>query len=201
MFRKMTAAFASAAVSVAVSAAAALALAGCSTTLVRDRPEAVRFRSLAPIETAPLAEALLDVEGVRAQAIEGAWKDNAFAAEVVMKGDGERFTAVFLAPQMRLATLTLARPHSIRFERAPQIPRSFEPEYLLADLAFINLETDVLRRALGAGAAVSDDGRVRRVSSADGAPIAELARSEDGSLRYRNLVYGYDYAIRSIAQE
>lgn len=197
MFGKMIAALASAAASVA----AALALAGCSTTLVRDRSDAVRYRSLAPVETAPLAEALLDVKGVRAQAIEGAWKDNAFAAEVVMKGDGDRFTAVFLAPQMRLATLTLSRPHSIRFERAPQIPRSFEPEYLLADLAFINLETDVLRQALGAGASLSDDGRVRRVSSADGSPIAELARSGDGSLRYRNLVYGYDYAIRPAAQE
>lgn len=197
MFGKIIAAFASAAVSVF----AALALVGCSTTLVRDRPNAVSFRSLAPIETAPLAEALLDVKGVRAQALEGAWKENAFAAEVVMKGDGERFTAVFLAPQMRLATLTLARPHSIRFERAPQIPRSFEPEYILADLAFINLETDILRRALGAGATVADDGRVRRVSSADGAPIAELSRSGDGSLRYRNLVYGYDYSIRSAAQE
>ncbi len=197
MSGKLIAAFASAAVSVV----AALAVAGCSTTLVRDRPNAVSFRSLAPIETAPLAEALLDLHGVRAQAIEGAWKENAFAAEVVMKGDGSRFTAVFLAPQMRLATLTLERPHSIRFERAPQIPRSFEPEYLIADLAFINLETEVLRRAFGSGAIVSDDGRVRRVAAADGSPIAELVRSEDGSLRYRNLVYGYDYSIHPAAQE
>lgn len=193
MSGKLTIAFA--------SVAAALVLAGCSTTLVRERPNAVCFRSLAPIETVPLAEAMLDMKGVHVQALEGAWKGNAFAAEVVLKGDGNRLTAVFLAPQMRLATMTLERPHAIRFERAPQIPRSFEPEYLLADLAFVNLETDVLRRALGAGATVSDDGRIRRVVAADGVPVAELVRGGDGECRYRNLVYGYDYSIRPVAQE
>lgn len=177
---------------------AAFALAGCRTVVVRERPAVVRFRSSAALDVTPLVEALLDVKGTTVQSVEGAWQDRTFAAEVVMKGDGERTTIVFLAPQLRLATVTLTRPHALRFERAPQIPRSFEPEYLVADLAFINLPTDALRRVAGMGLSVVDDGTVRRIALPDDTPLAELTRSAAGELRYRNLVYGYDYVLKNI---
>ena len=97
---------------------ALLALCGCSTTeVVRETPE-----------SPAIVEALLaNITGTWIQTVEGAWKDEAFAAECVLKGDGEKFTAVLLAPQMRLATLTLERPHTLRWERAPQLPSALSP--------------------------------------------------------------------------
>ena len=75
-------------------------LAGCSTTLVRETPERVRVADGVQLETTPLVEALLGFKGTRVQAANGAWKDQVFSAQCVLKGDGEKLTAVFLAPQL-----------------------------------------------------------------------------------------------------
>ena len=71
-----------------LSVCALLALCcGCATTVIRENPD-----------NAAVAEALLDgVKGTTVQSVSGAWKDEAFAAECVLKGTGERFTAVLLA--------------------------------------------------------------------------------------------------------
>ena len=171
-------------------------LCGCQTAVVRDAPLPVRVADGTTIDSTPIVEALLARRGIVVQAVSGAWKDNAFAAEVVMKGDGERFTAIFLAPQMRLATITLSRPHAIRYERASQIPRMFEPEYALADLAFTNLDTPALRRA-AASLRIEDDGTTRRVF-AGSVPVAELVRKPDGDVFFRNVVHGYEYTIHPV---
>ena len=118
---------------------AAALLAGCSTTLVRETPERVRVADGVQLETTPLVEALLGFKGTRVQAANGAWKDQVFSAQCVLKGDGEMLTAVFLAPQLRLLTITLTKPHTVTCERAAQIPRAFEPEYALADLPWTRL--------------------------------------------------------------
>lgn len=172
---------------------------GCSTTLVRFEPEAVRIMEQVSLPTAPLAKALLELKGTRVQALNGAWKDHAFSAQCVLKGDGEMLKAVFLAPQMRLATLTLTRPHAIEFERAPQIPQSFEPEYALADLAFVNLETSALRRAVEPVLQVDDDGS-KRIIRAGASVVAELTRKPGGNLFFRNLQWGYEYELHPISQ-
>ena len=179
-----------------LSLAAAL-LCGCSTTVVRDAPLPVRVADGAIIDSTPFVEALLARTGTTVQAVSGTWKENAFAAEVVMKGDGEKFTAVFLAPQMRLATIVLTRPHAIRFERAAQIPRMFEPEYALADLAFVNLDAETLRRAVAPALAVEDDGTVRRILAGK-TPVADLTRNPDGTTTFRNLVHGYTYTLKTV---
>ena len=127
---------------------AAALLAGCSTTLVREKPESVRVADGVQLATTSLVEALLGFKGTRVQAANGAWKDQVFSAQCVLNGDGEKLTAVFLAPQLRLLTITLTKPHTITCERAPQVPRAFEPEYALADLAYVNLDTETLRRAV-----------------------------------------------------
>ena len=123
---------------------ALLALFGCSTTkVVREVPDHIA-----------VAEALLaGVNGTLIQTVEGAWKDEAFAAECVLKGDGEIFTAVLLAPQMRLATLTIEKPHTIRWERAPQLPAALDPEYVVFDLALVTLPTAARGRDAGRQAA------------------------------------------------
>ena len=169
---------------------------GCQTVVVRDAPQPVRVAEGATVDPTPLVEALLAQTGTVVQAVSGAWKENAFAAEVVMKGDGNTFTAVFLAPHMRLATITLSRPHSIRYERAPQIPRMFEPEYALVDLALANLETAALRRA-AVGLRIEDDGATRRVF-ADKEQVAELTRRPDGDSFFRNLLHGYEYTLHPV---
>ncbi|MGN0853165.1 MAG: DUF3261 domain-containing protein [Kiritimatiellia bacterium] len=175
----------------------AAAFGGCQTVVERERPNAIRFREAEPVAMTALVEALLDLKGVCVQSLEGEWNDTAFAARMVLKGDGQTASLVFVAPQMRLATVTLTRPHAVRFERVPQIPQSFEPEYLLADFAFVNLDVGSLRRACDGGLEVFDDGRVRRIALKGGRPLAELTRGADGVWRYRNLVYGYGYAIRT----
>ena len=172
-------------------------LCGCQSVVVREAPQPVRVADGVTIDSAPLVEALLARTGTVVQAVSGSWKENAFAAEVVMKGDGRQLTAIFLAPQMRLATITLTRPRTIRFERAAQIPRMFEPEYALADLAFVNLDAPTLRRAVAPALRVEDDGETRRIFAGE-TPVAELATNPDATRTFRNLVHGYSYTLREI---
>lgn len=166
---------------------------GCSTTeVVRETPEHVA-----------LAEALLaHMGGTRVHMVEGAWKDEAFAAECVLKGEDGRFTAVLLAPQMRLVTLTVERPHTLRWERAPQVPSALDPEYVLFDLALVCLPTDALSDALGGGYRVSEtaDGKRRRVIDAkDGRLHSVRQMLPDGGIYFRNAQYGYEFTVRDVA--
>ena len=172
-------------------------LCGCQSVVVRDAPLPVRVAEGVTIASAPLVEALLARTGTVVQAVSGSWKENAFSAEVVMKGDGRMLTAVFLAPQMRLATITLTSPHTIRFERAAQIPRMFEPEYALADLAIVNLDAPSLRRAVAPALRVEDDGATRHIFAGE-TPVAELATNPDSTRTFRNLVHGYTYTLKTI---
>ncbi|MGN0846920.1 MAG: DUF3261 domain-containing protein [Kiritimatiellia bacterium] len=171
--------------------------AGCSTTLVRETPRAVHMGA-ARVETAALVEALRTWRGTSVQAVNGAWRDQTFQAQCVMKGDGETLTVVFLAPQLRLVTITVTKPHTITCERAPQIPSAFEPEYALADLAFVNLDAATLRRAVGAALTVAEDGATRRIATPTGEGVAEVTRAADGTLRFRNLLHGYAYELKTI---
>ena len=177
---------------------AAALLAGCSTTLVRENPAPVRVADGKTLETAPLVEALLGFKGTRVQAANGAWKDQVFSAQCVLKGDGETFTAVFLAPQLRLLTVTLTKPHTITCERAPQVPRTFEPEYALADLAYVNLDAETLRRAVAPALSVEDDGTTRRVVAGHD-PVAEIVRHTNGDIDFKNLRHGYSYTLRPVS--
>lgn len=172
-------------------------LCGCQSVVVRDAPRPVRLANGVMIDSVPFVEALLARTGTVVQAVNGNWKDNAFAAEVVMKGDGQQLTTIFLAPQMRLATITITHPHSIRYERAAQIPRMFEPEYVLADLAFVNLDAQTLRRAVAPTLRVEDNGTVRCLFTGT-TLVADLTRRPDGNLFFRNLIHGYDYTIHPV---
>ncbi len=176
---------------------AAALLAGCSTTLVREAPEPVRVADGVQLKTTPLVEALLGFKGTRVQAANGAWKDQVFSAQCVLKGDGETLKAVFLAPQLRLLTITLTKPHTITCERAPQVPRVFEPEYALADLAYVNLDADTLRRAVAPTLNVEDDGTTRRIMAGD-TLVADVVRRPNGDVDFRNVRYGYSYTLRTV---
>ena len=176
---------------------AAALLAGCSTTLVRETPESVRVADGVRLETTPLVEALLGFKGTRVQAANGAWKDRVFAAQCVLKGDGEKLTAVFLAPQLRLLTITLTKPHTITCERASQVPRMFEPEYALVDLAYVNLDATTLRRAVAPALSVEDDGTTRRIKAGD-TLVADVVRRPNGDVDFRNVRYGYSYTLRTV---
>ncbi len=179
--------------SLAFGAACAI-LCGCATTVVREEPA-----------NPAIAEALLDHErGTSVQMAEGAWKDEAFAAECVLKGDGERFTAVLLAPQVRLATLTLERPHTVRWERAPQIPAALDPERVMIDVALVRLPTDALARALGEGFRVDEtpDGKRRRVVDAESGKLCSVRQLlPDGGVYFRNARYGYEFTVRTVTDE
>lgn len=176
---------------------AALFLAGCSTTTLRACPQTVRAAG-AELDATPLVEALLDWKGTRVQAVNGAWRDRAFQAQCVMKGDGSKLRVVFLAPQLRLVTITVTRPHAVQCERAPQIPDSFEPEYALADLAYVNLDTPTLRRVLAPDLRVEERGDLRRILTAGGEPVAEVVRPATGDWTFRNLEHGYTYTLKTI---
>ena len=166
---------------------------GCSTFVEREQPNAVQFGGV-NLEMASLCEALLERKGVVLQSIAGSWKDHPFAAEVVMKGTGDQLKIVFMAPQMRLATITLTKPHRMTYEPVVQIPRLFEPEYALVDLALINLDAETLRRTGGGVLAVEETGR-RSTFIVNGKTIAYLTKREDGSSLYENVAFGYSYVI------
>ena len=169
-------------------------LCGCATIVVREEPS-----------HAALVEALLEnVKGTTVQMVEGAWKDEAFAAECVLKGDGEKFSAVLLGPQMRLATLTLEKPHTLRWKRAPQLPAALDPEYVMFDLALVCLPTDALARALGEGYRVDEtpDGKRRRVVEAKGGRLHSVRQMlPDGGVYFRNAPYGYEFTVRAVSHE
>lgn len=174
-------------------------LAGCSTTLVRETPEPVRVTDGATLDTTSVVEALIAMKGTRVQAANGSWKDQVFSAQCVLKGDGDTLKAVFLAPQLRLLTITLTKPHTVTCERAPQVPRAFEPEFALVDLAFVNLDADTLRRAVAPTLQVEDDGHTRRIKAGDNA-VAEITRNPNGDIGFRNLRHGYSYTLRPITE-
>jgi len=168
---------------------------GCSTTtVVREAPGNIA-----------VAEALIDnVKGTLIQTVEGAWKDESFAAECVLKGNGETFTAVLLSPQMRLATLTIEAPHTIRWERAPQLPAALDPEYVMFDLALVTLPTEVLMEALGDGYRVDEtpDGKRRRVVDVKKGKLQSVRQIlPDGGIYFRNAEYGYEFTVRAVTHE
>ena len=99
---------------------------------------------------------------------------------------------------MRLVTIAVTKPHAIRCERAPRIPSAFEPEYALVDLAFVNLETATLRRAVGTALTIDDDGAARRIFTPSGEPVAEVLRRADGTIQFRNLLHGYSYTLKQV---
>ena len=173
-----------------------LPFAGCRTALIRETPEPVCITESLRLDPAPLAEALRVRPGLTLQTVTGTWQDHAFAAEIVMKGDGTRFTAVCLAPHMRLVTLTITPPHTLRYECAPHIPRAFQPEYILTDLAFVNLDTATLQRALAPHLTVSDDGVTRRISAGQRL-IADITRAPDGAITFRHHIHQYTYELRA----
>ena len=179
--------------SIAIGAVCAL-LCGCATTVVREEPG-----------IPAIAEALLNFEcGTTVQMVEGAWKDEAFAAECVLKGDGERFTAVLLAPQVRLATLTLERPHTVIWKRAPQVPATIDPERVMLDIALVRLPTDALASALGDGFRVDEtpDGKRRRVVDARSGKLCSVRQVlPDGGFYFRNARYGYEFTVRTVTDE
>lgn len=172
----------------------ALALAvccGCSTVVVRETPGNIAA-----------VEALLDeVRGTEIRMVEGAWKDEAFSAECVLKGDGERLTAVLLSPHMRLATLALERPHTMRWERVPQIPSALDPEYVLLDLALVRLPTDALTKVLGGDCRVDEtpDGK-RRMVVKDGRLDSVRQILPNGGIYFRNVRHGYEFTITALPQ-
>ena len=178
-----------------------LAFAGCSTTLVREEPLSIRLGETGVrCAAAPLAEALLKRRGTVVQSIQGSRKENVFSAECVMKGEKDRFTAIFLAPQMRLATLTITPPHTLTFDRARQIPDAFEPEYALFDLAVVNLPIEDLKRSLGDGMSVVERDGVRTIYAA-GVPVAVRTMLHDGSIRYKNIPLEYSYTVKELKRD
>ena len=178
-----------------------LASAGCSTTLVREEPLSISLGETGVrCAMAPLAEALLKRRGTVVQSIQGSRKESVFSAECVMKCESDRFTAIFLAPQMRLATLTITPPHTLTFDRARQIPAAFEPEYALFDLAVVNLPTADLKRSLGEDLYVTENGATRTVFAA-GVAIAVRTMLPDGSVRYENIPLEYSYTVRELKSE
>ena len=178
-----------------LSVCALLALCcGCAMSVVRENPD-----------NAAVAQALLaGVKGTAVQSVSGAWKDEAFAAECVLKGDGERLTAVLLAPQMRLATLTVEKPHTIRWERSPQLPASLDPEYVVMDLALVSLSTGALAEALGDGFRVDEtaDGKRRTVFDVKRNELLSVRQMlPGGDVYFRNVPYGYEFTVKTVAHE
>ena len=95
-------------------------------------------------------------------------------------------------------TITVTKPHAIRYERAPRIPSVFEPEYALADLAFVNLDAETLRRAVSPALRVVDDGVRRRIETSAGEGVAEVVRTASGTQTFKNLLHGYQYELKNI---
>ena len=167
---------------------------GCSTTEVRENPG-----------NAVLAEALLaGIKGTTVQSVSGAWKDEAFAAECVLKGNGEKLTAILLAPQMRLATLTIEKPHTIRWERAARLPSSLDPEYVIFDIALISLSAAELSRALGDDYRIDEtaDGKRRTVIDSKSGRLQSVRQLlPDGDVYFRNVPYGYELTVKTVSHE
>ena len=180
--------------------AAAISLsAGCATSVFTEHrePAPVEFKT-ARLPMTPPVEALLAYKGLKVQTLGGAYRNEAFQADCVIKGDGKRFTAVILTPVSRLLTVEILPPHTVRCEYAPQLPKAFQGEYVLADLAFINLPLAELQSCIAPALRAEEQGGVRRILTAAGTPIAEVLSRSDGTKAYRNLVFGYEYVVKDV---
>ena len=174
-----------------------------SSSVCRAAPESILLAE-AKVDVSRLVEAMLaDGNGMprpgesAAVSLSGAWKDRPFAAECVLKRGGDSLVAVFLAPQMRLATLKMSRPHAIEWDAAPSIPSAFRPEYAIFDLAVARLPVDALRRSLGDGMAVVEGGGAVRVFAGAKA-VAARTRLRDGGVKVENFLWGYEYMAREM---
>ena len=175
-----------------------LMFAGCASTLVRETPRRVALTPDVAVDMAPVVEKLLDHPCSFVQAVSGAWKDHAVAGEFVVKNDGTNMTVVVLAPGMRLATIKAARPHRLQYERARQIPAAFEPEYLLLDLALVNLDDAELRKCLGPEVVVERVDGARRLRVGERMIATLSPRAEDGTQRFENHVRDYGYTLKDL---
>ena len=105
---------------------------------------------------------------------------------------------------MRLATLTVEKPHTIRWERAPQLPASLDPEYVMFDLALASLPTDALARALGAGYRVDEtaDAKRRTVFDVKRGGLQSVRQIlPGGDVYFRNVLYGYEFTVKTVSNE
>ena len=173
-------------------------VAGCAAVRVEEAPRPLVLDNAGTTcAVAPLASALLAWRGTSVATVRGTWRERALAAECVVKGADGAFTAVFLAPQMRLATLRVTPPHTVAFECARALPGVFDPGYLLFDLAVVHLPVPALRAALGPDFEVTEAGGGRTVSGPHGT-LARVVPAGAGVRRFENLARGYAYELAEV---
>ena len=170
---------------------------GCSAKFVRERPLRVACTVESTLDAAPAVAELAKLEGVKVQHLQGEWKGRIFEAQAVLKGDGKSFTAVMLAPQMRLLTVEVTPPYRMEWVRARQLPEVFEPEYVLLDLAYVNLPLEVLKSALAPDLNVFEEGGVRTLSTPSGEVVTIVRFESDGTCTLENPVREYRYTVTS----
>jgi hypothetical protein len=105
---------------------------------------------------------------------------------------------------MRLATLTIEKPHTIRWERAPQLPASLDPEYVVFDLALVTLPTAQLAKALGEDFKVDEtpDGKRRSIVDVKRGELQSVRQVlPDGDVYFRNVRYGYEFTVKTVSHE
>ena len=98
----------------------------------------------------------------------------------------------------------ITSPHTIRWERAPQLPASLDPEYVIFDLALVALQTSQLAKALG------KDFRVEETPDGKRRSVVDVKRDElqsvrqvlpDGDVYFRNVRYGYEFTVKTVSHE
>lgn len=177
-----------------VVTAALLLAAGCATTYERDS-----FRRVSAgadgVDVDYLAERLLAKRGVETSSILLTRGDSTLNLECVRKSDGTEMKIVMLTPAARFATVTVTAPHHLKFDCLPQMPwymRSAFPDFLLLEMALVELDPQTVRMALGDSYDLTVEGHVRTLS-VDGKPMIVIRNGT--TVEVQNHYRGYGYTV------
>jgi hypothetical protein len=141
------------------------------------------------------------------QLINARYRDRTFVFEGRLSTSSERLQLVGLDGFGRRALSIVWEGDHVSFDPAPWLPDALKPENILADIAIVYWPEEAVRRGLaGSEAVLRTDKRERSISTRGNEVITVTYDTSNGetwpqSAKYRNIAFGYELDLRSVAVE
>lgn len=139
------------------------------------------------------------------QLVTARYRDRTFVFEGLLSASPERLQLVALDSFGRRALSIVWDGDRVSFEPAPCLPDALKPENILADVVIVYWPEEAVRRGLaGTEAVLRADPRERSISMRGSDTITVTYGPPNGetwveSAKYRNIAFGYELDLRSVA--
>jgi hypothetical protein len=140
------------------------------------------------------------------QQITARYRDRTFVFEGRLSASPEQLRLVGLDALGRRALSIVWEGDRIGFDPAPWLPDTLKPDNILADIAIVYWPEEAVRRGLAGSEAVRTDQHERSISMRGNDIITVTYDNPNGeawagSATYRNIAFGYELNLRSVAVE